>query len=95
MGFDDGECYICYAHYGGNNPSGRAQICFICFGEKIEEIKKPYLSGRWTGGLQEAIKEHWIESGTCCVCQKDRKMLLNLSLCSEHGGGECSDSEDD
>lgn len=96
MGFDDGECYICYAIGSGNNPCGRADICFGCLGIAVECIDKPHITARWYYALANAIKEHTISMGICCRCLEDRKALINLSICVGHGGAEYqSDSSDD
>jgi hypothetical protein len=88
MGFDNGECYMCYAEECVNNLCGRADICMTCFATFIEKLEKGYSSTRWKNGLAESIKEHGISNGTCCMCKKTCNTIINLSLCSKHGGSD-------
>jgi hypothetical protein len=87
MGYDDNECFVCYAKDMGNNPSRtQGEICFTCVGGLFED-KVP--SGRLLDGLQRGFMT---SNGICCQCQKQTAVVC-LTICSECQGGDESDTE--
>ena len=74
MGYDEDECVQCYSGNNGNNPETiKMHTCFIC----IEET----LQSGFIGRMFELGRDCIIPSGTCFLCNKERKCLMNLSYC--------------
>lgn len=84
MGFDDGECYLCYALGHGNNHGDRHNVCFVCFGEKVEERDPERVNIGIGSCLGRSIAENCLTNGKCYLCGKRRNMLMTLSLCDGH-----------
>jgi hypothetical protein len=87
MGFDDGECYFCYAIGGGNEKckDKRYDICFECLSKRIE-VKGSSVTARWMYGLSNSIKEYtnyMNKDNQCYICQETKILTVNLSICED------------
>lgn len=88
MGYDDGECLLCYVKYGCNDSSNqRAEICASC----IEEH-----GSHFTGRVQSVLSRNLSCLKTnCALCKKDKYIIFDVSVCNPCIGLEAPKSEDD
>jgi hypothetical protein len=80
MGFDDGECYICYACGGGNESVDTTYtICFGCLDKLIFNV-----TGRWWVAFVNRILEKMLSSDKCDFCGQEKCLVVELSICDGH-----------
>lgn len=80
MGYDDGECVLCYSKYGCNNgvseSRAKTPVCFGCIDVHFDEFttRMVYPLIHW---------EKYASYEVCNICKIKKTSLLLLPLCED------------
>ena len=84
MGFDFGECVICFILYGCNEGCEHPRnVCFGCLENVSDNVPEERLPLSYR--LDRAIKESsFVSRFTCYLCKKEQNIGLELHVCENH-----------
>lgn len=78
MGYDDGECIVCYCHGFGNNHCDSRILCLCCIGLVIRGLD---LWGRSQSVIRDKLSQ--LDHDKCHSCGM-RAYTAEISVCDMH-----------
>lgn len=89
MGYDIGECFICYINYGSNFSGKMSNVCGSCLNKYWED------KGRLKSYVFENNNYNSFQDNICEICLEKGKFMLRVNVCSQHRKTSDPDPDDD